>query len=84
MILFSTLLALGLRMPRDVSLLTFGSDQVLTSFRPVISHYMTSERSMTPALARMIRSLRQLPPPTPVLKLLQTEYVAGESVGPAP
>lgn len=82
-VLFSTLLELGLRVPRDISLLTIGSDPMLGCFRPAISHYSTPHRTLALAMARMIRAQLQAPPSTPVLKLLQTEFVPGGSVGRA-
>jgi DNA-binding LacI/PurR family transcriptional regulator len=81
---FSTLLELGLRVPDDISLLTFGSDPMLKCFRPAISHYSTPHRALALAMARMIRTYLQSPPPSPVLQLLQTEFVPGGSVGPGP
>ena len=83
-VLFSTLLELGLRVPGDISILTIGSDPMLRCFRPAISHYSTPHRTLALAMARMIRAHLQSPPPTPVLKLLQTEFVPGGSVGPVP
>ena len=82
-VVFSTLLELGLRVPEDISLLTFGSDPMLPFFRPAISHYSTPHRMLALAMAQMIRAHLQAPPPAPVLKLLQTEFVPGGSVGPA-
>jgi LacI family transcriptional regulator len=83
-VLFSTLLELGLRVPGDLSILTIGSDPMLRCFRPAISHYSTPHRALALAMARMIRAHLQAPPSTPVLKLLQTEFVPGGSVGPVP
>ncbi len=83
-VMFSTLLELGLRIPHDISLLTIGSDPMLGCFRPAISHYSTPHRPLAVAMARMVRSHLQSPPATPVLKLLQTEFVQGGSVGIAP
>jgi DNA-binding LacI/PurR family transcriptional regulator len=83
-VVFSTCLELGLRIPNDISLLTIGSDPMLSCFRPAISHYSTPHRALALAMAKMIRSHLQSPPPEPVTKLLQTEFVAGGSVGPAP
>ena len=83
-VLFSTLLKIGLRVPDDISLLTLGSDPMLNCFRPVISHYSTPHRALALAMAQLIRSHLQAPPPPPILKLLQTEFVRGGSVGKAP
>lgn len=84
MVFFSTLLELGLRIPGDVSLLTFGSDPMLSCFRPAVGHYSTPHRTLAMAMARMIRSHLESQPSAPVSKLLQTDYVPGGSVGPAP
>ena len=83
-VVFSTLLELGLRIPDDVSLLTIGSDPMLGCFRPAIGHYSTPHRTLANAMARMIRNHLQSPPSAPVVKLLQTEYVRGGSVGRVP
>lgn len=83
-VVFSTLMELGLRVPDDLSLLTIGSDPMLGCFRPAISHYSTPHRTLALAMARMIRTHLQSPPPAPVHKLLQTEFVRGGSVGRAP
>jgi DNA-binding LacI/PurR family transcriptional regulator len=81
---FSCLAQLGLRVPDDVSLLCIGSDPMLGFFSPAIAHYATPHRTVALAMARMIRAHLQSPPPTPVRKFLQTEFVRGASVGPAP
>lgn len=83
-VVFSTLLELGLRIPDDISLLTFGSDPMLKCFRPAISHYSTPHRTLALSMSRMIRAHFRSPPTSPVLKLLQTEFVPGGSVGPPP
>jgi DNA-binding LacI/PurR family transcriptional regulator len=83
-VMFSTLMELGLRVPNDISLLTIGSDPMLKCFRPTISHYSTPHRSLALAMAKMIRSHLQARPTAPVLKLLQTDFVSGGSVGRAP
>lgn len=83
-VFFSTLLELGLRIPGDVSLLTLGSDPMLKCFRPAVGHYATPHRALAMAMAHMIRNLLESPPSKPVIQLLQTEYMPGGSVGPAP
>lgn len=83
-VFFSTMLELGLRIPEDVSLLTFGSDPMLGCFRPAVSHYATPHRRLAVEVARMIRSQFESQSITPVSKLLQTVYVPGGSVGPVP
>jgi LacI family transcriptional regulator len=82
-VFFSTMLELGLRIPDDVSLLTFGSDPMLGCFRPAVSHYATPHRTLAVAVARMIRSQFESQSSAPVSKLIQTVYVPGGSVGPA-
>jgi DNA-binding LacI/PurR family transcriptional regulator len=84
LVFFSTLLELRLRIPDDVSVLTIGSEPILNCFRPTISHYATPHRVLARAMARMIRNHLESPPSAPVIQLLQTEYVRGGSVGPAP
>ena len=83
-VVFCTLMELGLRIPDDISLLTIGSDPMLQIFRPAISHYSTPHRMLARAMARMIRAHLQSPAPAPVLLELDTEFVKGGSVGPAP
>ena len=80
-VLFSTLLELGIRVPGDISLLSIGSDPMLNCFRPSISHYSTPHRTLALAMARMIRARLASPSAAPVVKLLQTEFVRGGSVG---
>lgn len=83
-VLFSTLLELGLTVPKDLSILTFGSDPMFDCFRPVIGHYTTPHRALALAMARTIRARLHSPNSAPIVKLLQTEYIRGESVGPGP
>ena len=83
-VFFSTLLELGIRVPRDISLLSIGSDPMLSCFRPSISHYSTPHRDLALAVARVIRAYFVSPAASPVVKLLQTEFVRGGSVGASP
>jgi DNA-binding LacI/PurR family transcriptional regulator len=84
LVFFSTLMELGLRIPDDVSVLTIGSEPVLECFRPAIGHYATPHRALARAMAGMIRTHLEALPSRPMVRLLQTEYVRGGSVGPAP
>lgn len=84
LVFFSVLMELGLRIPDDVSVLTIGTEPVLDCFRPTISHYATPHRILARGMARMIRAHLDSPPAEPMIRLLQTEYVRGGSVGPAP
>jgi DNA-binding LacI/PurR family transcriptional regulator len=83
-VFFSTMLELGLRIPNDVSLLTFGSDPMLGCFRPAVAHYSTPHRTLAVAVAKMIRSHFESQSNAADSKLIQTVYVPGGSVGPAP
>jgi len=84
LVFFSTLMELGLRIPDDVSLLTIGTEPILDCFRPAIGHYATRHGTLVRKLAGMIRTHLESPPSKPLIQLLQTEYVRGGSVGPAP
>ena len=70
--------------PKDISVLTIGSDPMLQCFSPPISYYQTPFRQLARALASMIRLHIQAPVLEPEVRILQTEYVSGGSVGPAP
>ena len=45
-VLFSTLLELGLTVPGDLSVVVSGSDPMFEHFRPRLSHYLTSHRPL--------------------------------------
>jgi DNA-binding LacI/PurR family transcriptional regulator len=78
--MFSTLMILGLRVPQDVSILSMGSDPMLGCFRPAVGHYSSPHRALASAIAGMIRD--ELISPSEVYIRLETEYVRGGSVGP--
>ena len=73
---------LGLRIPQDVNRLTTGSEPMVGCFRPTISHDSSPHRTLALAMARMIRTHLQSPPSAQLVKLFQTEFVRGGSVGP--
>ncbi len=53
--MFSILLTLGLRVPKDVSIFSMGSDPMLACFRPAVGHYSSPHRALAQAIAGMIR-----------------------------
>jgi DNA-binding LacI/PurR family transcriptional regulator len=70
--------------PDDLSVLALGSDPMFACFCPAIGNYQTPYRPLARATADIIRTHLRTPRTAPMLKLLQTEYVRGGSVGPPP
>lgn len=79
--IFSTLLTLRLQVPKDVSILSMGSDPMLDCFRPAVGHYSSPHRILATAIAGMIRDELTSPGGKPRHRRLETEYVPGGSVG---
>ena len=83
-VLYSCLMERRLAVPDDLSVLSIGSDPMMGCFHPAIGYYETPYRPLARATADMIRSHLQALKSAPAVKLLQTNYVQGGSVGPAP
>ena len=82
--LFSVLLELGLKIPKDISIIISGSDPLFSHFHPQLSYYSTSHKALASITAKMIREHLRNPGTPPKKELLLMEYFQGKSIGPAP
>lgn len=82
--LYSMLLEIGLTIPNDISVILSGSDPLFSHFHPQLSYYSTSHKLLASATAKLIRKHLRNPGTPPKKELLLMEYIAGQSVGPAP
>ena len=83
-VLYSCLMERRMTVPRDLSVLTIGSDPMMECFRPAIGYYETPYRTLARATTDMVRAHLLSPATAPAIKLLQTNFVRGGSVGKAP
>lgn len=82
--LITWLASVKLSVPNDISILHIGSDPLLESIFPRISHYSTSSGPLARELARLSQILLNSPRKKIPHKYFYMEYEPGESLAPVP